>query len=477
LSTPFAIPHELPLEVWDHILSMVNDERDLASASSVSRMLYNASSRSTQRMFQMRWATACARMCAAVDAWEGETAIEWRQRYDVQICQSEAHNDDEHDHVRSRHPARWMCDRGLPDQPKVRMACDDCVSRANHEQRIGDAPQRRWARRRIDVVEPHVGTFDWRLYAVCHWMSSRRLDQDVDFVVPERLKRWADPEAASALADRWSRPARYGALADSPARPLHGMLALVGLAMSEMGSIRGWMPIAWRRVRIGLGCRSSSRELWGAQFVLVCCDRTSPLWGAGVLLEQNSTLAMGRWVHVTDDLAALIGRWQRHERGSKQQEAGGRINVVASKQPCNINLGRTLDVDPVIDPSLGDDPFVWRRPSRSARRDFVAWLWETHAANVTRAQNRDASGYQYGLPKGHNGSNDDDRGDIVTPTDLVERLSRVATLRAADDDAPIETASDDDDGAFWHCPPRATRHDHDRVVHRSRNRGRVGLFW
>lgn len=479
---PRPVPWELPIELWDHILGLVDDDRDLAAVAAASRLLRTASKRPRRRLAQVRWGAARAHMDAAVDAWEVETAIEWRPRYQNQECQSDVHDQD------GTWPlGTWACDDGLPDRPHVEMACDACVDDATR--RWGEAGQRRWPRRRIDLSLPHVGAFDHRRYTVCHWLLSHRLADGVDFVVPPGLCAWADPVAAVALADRWSRPARYGATADSDQRPLQGMLVLVGLASSEMGSVRGWLPVAWRRVRIALP--DSGRLLWGAQFVLVCCDRASPLWGVGALVEQNSMLAMGRWTRVADDLAATLYEWRRSTRGSPslwqgraceaadtdRQNTGSSVHCYADAASCPVpplaSLARATTTAHV--PGAmgqggggrdGDDDNNAKlkgrdyRPDQRTRRAFVAWLWETRAA-----------------PANARHIARDGEHTAVIERVMTERATRVITLRAADEDAPVETPSDDDDGAFWHCPTWNSPFNRRRVVCRLSRHGRAGLFW
>lgn len=416
---PLSFDH-LPAEVWDHVLEFVDDDRDLASLAASCRLLWDLSVRARRRLANRRWDRARSLMGDAVDAWEAQTNVDWRPRFALQECELAVHHDGTYDDV-WRHPlGAWMCDRGVPSAPgRPVVICGACAAEIDPVA---------WPRCRIDVDAPHVGTWDAMLYDTHHWWRSHRLTDGVDFVVPPVLVEWADPDAAAALADRWRRPARYGLAADTERRPLQGMLVLeAGLTSSRMGSVRGWLPVAWRRVRIAWA--HSGRRLWGAQFVLVCCDRTSPLWGAGVVVEQNATLAMGRWVMVTDDLSSLVTTLSRPPQAT---DNGGCLSSPSREEQTSVD-GATV-----------------RRPSKAARHQLVAQCWDR-------------------VPR--------DTHHTIRP--VIRAWAHVHTLQvAAEDEAPIETTSDEDQGAFWHCAVMAYPQDRRRTVYADVDHsGRQGLFW
>lgn len=416
-SLPFD---HLPAEVWDHVLEFVDDDRDLASLATSCRLLWDLSLRARRRLANRRWDRARSLMGDAVDAWEAQTDVDWRPRFDLQECEFAMHHSSAHHDVHCHPLGAWMCDRGVPGAPgRPVVICGECAAEIDPVA---------WPRCRIDVDAPHVGTWDAMLYETHHWWRSHRLVDGVDFVVPPALVEWADPGASAALSDRWRRPARYGLAADTERRPLHGMLLLeAGLALSRMGSVRGWLPVAWRRVRIAWA--HSGRRLWGAQFVLVCCDRTSPLWGAGVVVEQNATLAMGRWVMVTDDLSSLVMLPSRPPQATHNSGCPS----TASRQDL-----------------ISIDCTIARRPSNAARRQLVAQCWDRVPRDTRRT---------------------------VLP--LACAWARVHTLEVTvEHEAPVETASDEDQGAFWHCAVMAYPQDRRRVVLADVDQsGRRGLFW
>nr|UDO47543.1 hypothetical protein [Pandoravirus massiliensis] len=421
----------LPAELWDHVLGFVDDDRDLASLAGSCRLLWCLSARPRCRLARRRWDRARAFMDEAVDAWEVQTGIDWRPRFDLQECCMPRHDGD--DASMWHHPLdAWICDRGIactPSDPAV--ICGACAAKIDQSDPIA------WPRCRIDIDAPHVGTWDTLLYKTYYWWRSHRLADDVDFVVPPALAEWADPEAAAALADRWRCPARYGLAADTDLRPLQGMLVLEGgLAPSRMGSVRGWLPVAWRRVRIAWA--HSGRRLWGAQFVLVCCDRASPLWGAGVIVEQNATLAMGRWAIATDDLSSLVMSLPSSS---------------SSSHPVNDATGPGAPFASVHGHNFKGDAAAACRPTKAARRDLVAQCWARMPRDTSNALPSSARLWSY-----------------------------VITLDVAVDDeptaAPIETADDDDEGAFWHCSVISYAHNRGRRVYADLDQnGRRGLFW
>ncbi|WBR14711.1 hypothetical protein pkur_cds_537 [Pandoravirus kuranda] len=411
----------LPAEVWDHVLAFVDDDRDVASMAASCRLLRDLSARPRRRLALCRWERVRALMGDAVDAWEAQTAIDWRPRFDLQECELAArHNGGTCDDLWCHPLGAWMCDRGIPSAPdRPVVICGACAA---------EIDPAAWPRCRIDLGARYVGTWDAMLYETQHWWRSHRLVDGVDFIVPPALVEWADLDAAASLADRWQRPARYGLAADTERRPLHGMLYLgEGLALPRMGSVRGWLPVAWRRVAIAWA--HSGRRLWGAQYVLVCCDRASPLWGAGAIVEQNATLAMGRWWLVTDDLSALATSPPRLLRTT----AGARSTS-----------------SPVQHGPVFVDDATTRRPTKAARRWLVAQCWDRVPRDTQRS---------------------------VLP--LAHAWARVRTLRdAVEDEAPIETAGDDDQGAFWHCAVMAYPQDRRRTVYADVDpSGRRGLFW
>lgn len=422
---PLCFDH-LPAEVWDHVLEFVDDDRDLASLAASCRLLWDLSARARRRLAHRRWRSARALMGDAVDAWEAQTEIDWRPRFGLQECELAAHHNGTCDDVQSHPLGAWMCDRGVPSAPgRPAVICGTCAAEIDPVA---------WPRCRIDVGAPHVGTWDSMLYETQHWWRSHRLTDGVDFVVPPALVEWADPDAAAALADRWRHPARYGLAADTERRPLRGGMLFLegGLALSRMGSVRGWLPVAWRRVRIAWA-HSGRRRLWGAQFVLVCCDRTSPLWGAGVVVEQNATLAMGRWVMVADDLSALVTSTTSSSRS---------LQAIATDSGCVLS---PCHREPT---SVGSATVC--RPGKAARLRLIAQCWDR-------------------VPR--------DTPHRILP--LACAWARVHTLEVAvGDGVPIETPSDDDQGAFWHCAVMAYPQDRRRTVYADVDRnGRRGLFW
>ena len=221
------------------------------------------------------------------------------------------------------------------------------------------------------------------------------------------------------MADRWRAPARYGVRRDGFYDPLYGMAVFVDAPTCFMGSVRGWLPVAMRRVLVrGV---ATGRVRRGAQFVLVCCDHVSPMSGGGVLVEQGPALAMGQWTGVVDDLAAAVREWQR---------------------------------------SVGQ--------SDVPRSAFVEWL------HARRVMPRDAMPevWPWDPPV-----DDNDDADAV----WLERYTRTVVVGGSNDDdddvaGPIETAHDDDEGAFWHLSFRARNGRRPPGVLRTVD-GRPGLFW
>nr|UMO78862.1 hypothetical protein [Pandoravirus belohorizontensis] len=118
---------------------------------------------------------------------------------------------------------------------------------------------------------------------------------DADFVVPA---------AAAYMLDPYILPKLVRCVRDEPA------VYIADICMSEIGSVRGWMPLVGSHVvhATGGSWQVAHRR---TRVPMICCDKRNPIWGAVVLVDFELNRCRMTWRGIDHSLADLLGRWRR----------------------------------------------------------------------------------------------------------------------------------------------------------------------
>lgn len=269
--------------------------------------------------------TICARGCS-----DG--------RYDDD--DDDLNGDDDDDDERDRSPkkkralqslptdAKWVHYQGAPECRYAKWLCATCGIRiANQAAQSGE--QVVYPIVPLDKSRPHVWSLCQTDGCVVNFLYADAL-ADADFVVPAAAIHMLDPHVLPGLVR---------CVQEEPT------VRIADICTSEMGSLRGWMPL------VGSHVVHATRGSWHVarertRVPVICCDRKNPLWGAVALVDFHHYSTM-TWHGIDHSLADLLDRWKRALRGSSRTdnwaEWTGRVYVNAVERARDITL-QTLDI-------------------------------------------------------------------------------------------------------------------------------------
>lgn len=147
----------------------------------------------------------------------------------------------------------------------------------------------------IDSNRPHVWSLCPADGFIKDFIYADHMADD-DFVVPAAATHMLDPHIMRRLI-RW--------VADEPT------LRVDDICFSEIGSVRGWLPLAGSHiVRATGGSWRVDRKR--TRVPMLCCDKRNPLWGAVVLADFGRRRFSMCWHGIEASLDGLLDRWRRH---------------------------------------------------------------------------------------------------------------------------------------------------------------------
>lgn len=164
------------------------------------------------------------------------------------------------------------------------------------------APFADWQHRRVthimdpvDLDRPHVWSFGWRrrdwIDGQTDLLSAEHLDDD-DFVVPAAATYALDPHILSVLLSRQIAPVPN-------VRGCEGSL-------TDIGSVRGWMPLR------GACEMGDPRYTQSTRMLMICCDTRHPAWGSVAVVHVDAPYFAMIWYAAETSLERLIERWRAH---------------------------------------------------------------------------------------------------------------------------------------------------------------------
>lgn len=225
--------------------------------------------------------------------------------------------------------AKWVHYQGAPECRYAKWLCATCGIRiADRAAQSGEQVVHPIVP--LDKSRPHV----WSLCQTDGWIVNFLYADslaDDDFVVPAAATHMLDPHVLPGLVR---------CVQEEPT------VHVVDICTSEMGSVRGWMPLVGSHVVHATG------GSWHVipertRVPMVCCDRKNPLWGAVVLVDFHRNRTTMTWHGIDHSLADLLGRWRRAlcgpSRAENWAEWTGRVYVNAVERARDITH-QTLDI-------------------------------------------------------------------------------------------------------------------------------------
>lgn len=197
--------------------------------------------------------------------------------------------------------AKWVHYQGAPECRYAKWLCATCGIRiADQAAQSGEQVVHPIVP--LDKSRPHVWSLCQTDGCVVNFLYADPL-ADADFVVPAAATHMLDPHVLPGL---------IRCVQEEPT------VRVADICTSEMGSMRGWMPLVGSHVVHATGgswhvVRERTRV------PMICCDRKNPLWGAVVLVDFHHYSTM-TWRGINHSLADLLGRWRRAVRGPSRVE-------------------------------------------------------------------------------------------------------------------------------------------------------------
>ena len=239
--------------------------------------------------------------------------------------------------------AKWVCYNGAPDFPDAEWLCDAC-ERWTVDRLAGSDQRDIYPIVAIDLGRPHVWSMCQCDICIRDLIYADHID-DADFVVPAAATHLLDPHVLTMLMP-WAT--------DVP------QVSLCDLCFSDVGSVRGWMPLMGSHVvRVEEGSRYRERER--TRVAMVCCDRRNPMWGAVMIVDFGWSEFSMTWHGIEDDIDRLLQRWKRHPLRATEPRFARNWVEWAGEVYIDV-VERSLDIERLAieeEEYDGDDDGVW----------------------------------------------------------------------------------------------------------------------
>lgn len=251
--------------------------------------------------------------------------------------------------------ATWVHYQGAPECRYAKWLCATCGSRiANQAAQSGG--QAAHPILPLDKNRPHVWSLCQTDGCAVNFLYADSLADD-DFVVPAAAIHMLDPHVLPGLVR---------CVQEEPT------VRVVDICTSEMGSVRGWMPLVGSHVVHATGGSwHVARER--TRVPMICCDRKNSLWGAVVLVDFHHYSTM-TWHGIDHSLAGLLDRWRRAQRESRCAENLaewiGRVYVNAVERARDITY-QTLDIAERAEFQIALEEYVAGLPHDHPDRRFM----------------------------------------------------------------------------------------------------------